>query len=80
MHDCFTLELEGRTGNAGNILKGLYDHMCLRQALAHRPLLLPDKGKRIQAQHVHAQVRNEQHFPAHRKKDFGVRIVQVPLE
>ena len=51
-------------GDARHGVEGLDQHVRFGQVLAAGAQLLPDEGHRVQAQHFHAQVGQEEHFLA----------------
>ena len=56
------------------------DGVHLRQVAAGGAQLLPDVGHGVDAQHLHAQVRQVQRAGQHGHQHLGVAVVEVPLE
>ena len=59
------LEQQGRGGDARQRVERLDQQMGFGQVLAAGAHLLPDEGQRVEPQHLHALVRQEQHLLGH---------------
>ena len=78
--DRLRLELHGGRGEGRDGAERAQQVVDLRLGLARAAQLLPDEGHGVQAQHLRALVREEQHLPRHGVEDLRVGVVQVPLE
>ena len=79
-HDRFGEDDGGRSTHAEHRTQRLGDQVRRRLVLAVRAQLLAGEGNRVQAEHVHAEIGEEQHDAAHLHQHPGVRPVEVPLE
>ncbi len=78
--DRLGLEPDARRGDPDGGAERLQQLVNLGLVLAVGPQPLPQKRRRVEAQHVDADLGQIEHRLGHRHEHFGVRVVEIPLE